>query len=153
MPANSLPSETIIAPVSVARSGPSQPLKLSPNRTSEKGGASAADYRLFVQTLAPFAPHLAEELWGQLGGEGSVHAAPWPQHDTALLVEATAKIAVQVDGKVRATLDLARGVGEEAACAAAEADPNVAKWLSNRKVKKAILVPDRLLSLVTEPSP
>ncbi len=119
----------------------------------EKGGASAADYRLFVQALAPFAPHLAEELWGQLGGEGSVHAAAWPQHDTALLAEATAKIAVQVDGKVRTTLDLARGVGEEVARAAAEADTNVAKWLSGRKVKKAILVPDRLLSLVTEPNP
>jgi leucyl-tRNA synthetase len=117
----------------------------------ERGGASAADYRLFLQALAPFAPHLAEELWGQLGGEGSIHAAAWPAHDPNLLVEASAKIAVQVDGKVRATLEIERGAVEEVVRAAAESNPQVSKWLLGRKVKKAVLVPDRLLSLVTEP--
>ena len=117
----------------------------------ERGGASAADYRLFVRALAPLAPHLSAELWERLGGAGSVHAAGWPEADPTLLVEATAKIAVQVDGKVRATLEIGRGAGEEAVRAAALENPQVSKWLIGRKVKKAVLVPDRLLSLVTEP--
>lgn len=117
----------------------------------ERGGASAADYRLFVQVLAPFAPHVAEELWERLGGGGSVHAARWPEIDQSLLLETVAKVAVQIDGKVRATLELPRGAGESEVRAAAESHPNVSKWLNSRKVKKAVLVPDRLLSLVTEP--
>jgi leucyl-tRNA synthetase len=119
----------------------------------EKGGASAEDLRLFLRLVAPFAPHLADELWERLGGEGTVHAQAWPEADPAALAETSAKIAVQVDGKVRATLEMARGAGEDDVRAAALAEPNVAKWLSGRNVVKVVLVPDRLLSMVTEPSP
>jgi leucyl-tRNA synthetase len=119
----------------------------------EKTGASAKDYRLYLRLVAPFAPHLADELWERLGGEGSVHRQAWPEADPAALVEATAKIAVQVDGKVRATLEMPAGAGEREVREAAESHPQIAKWISSRKVIKVVLVPNRLLSMVTEPSP
>lgn len=116
----------------------------------ERGGAAAADYRTFVRVVAPFAPHLAEEIWEKLDGEGSVHAAAWPEADRALLVTATVRIAVQVNGKVRGTLEMPRGASESAVRSAADGNSQISKWISNRKVKKTFLVPDKLLSLVTE---
>jgi leucyl-tRNA synthetase len=102
-----------------------------------------------VLLVAPFAPHLAEELHERLGGEGSVFdGARWPEHDPALAVADTVELVVQVGGRVRARLTVPRGTTEDAARAAAVADPAVLRWLEGKAVRRAIFVPDRLLNLV-----
>ena len=101
-----------------------------------------------TQLLAPFAPHLSAELWQQLGHEESLDTAPWPSWDEALTTSETATIVVQVNGKVRAKLELAKDVSKEDAIAAALADENILKFVGNQKPAKTIYVPGRLVSIV-----
>ena len=100
-----------------------------------------------VQLVAPFAPHIAEELWERLGHTRSVFDSGWPMFDAALAAEELITIAVQVGGKTRGTVQLPPGAGESAAMEAAMADPNIAKFVASPP-KKVIFVPGRLLSIV-----
>ncbi|HEY3216078.1 MAG TPA: leucine--tRNA ligase [Candidatus Eisenbacteria bacterium] len=102
----------------------------------------------FVLLLAPFAPHLAEELWNRLGHPQSLAHEPWPTWDPAWVIEDTVTLAVQVNGKLRATLALPRGSNEAAARTAALADPKVRKYVDGQQVRKVIYVPDKLVNLV-----
>jgi len=102
----------------------------------------------FVLLLSPFAPHLAEELWSRLGARQSLAYEPWPAWDPALVLEATVTLAVQVNGKLRATLDLPRGTDQAAAEKAALADERVRRHLNGGQLRKVIFVPDRLVNLV-----
>ncbi len=101
-----------------------------------------------VQLLAPFAPHVAEELWQDLGQSESVHLSRWPAHDEDLIKDDLITITVQVNGKLRAELLLPSDVSEAAALEAARRDEKVLKYLAGKKIKKAIYVPGRLVSLV-----
>ncbi len=103
--------------------------------------------RALVQMLAPVAPHMTDELWQQLGGEGFVQQAKWPAWDEALTVEDTITIAVQVNGKVRGEIEIAKDAGAEAVKAQALAHENVAKFIEGEP-KKVIYVPGRLVSVV-----
>ena len=107
------------------------------------------EIRPLVIMLGPIAPHLAEELWETLGGEPSLfdHAS-WPAFDPAKLTTDSVEIAVQVNGKLRATISLERGASEDAARAAALADEGVQRHIGNASIRKTIHVPDRLLNLV-----
>jgi leucyl-tRNA synthetase len=105
----------------------------------------------FVQLLAPFAPHLGEELWQRLGHPDSLAYAPWPRWDPKLVLEDTVTVAVQVNGKLRATLELPRGSDQAAAHSAAMADERVRKFVNGASVRKTIFVPDKLLNLVVAP--
>jgi leucyl-tRNA synthetase len=102
-----------------------------------------------IPLVAPFAPHVAEELWQRTGGEGSVFdAAQWPEYDPAKTVADTVEFVVQVNGKVRARLAMPRGVAEEQAKHAALADEHVQRFVDGKQVRKVIFVPDRLVNLV-----
>ncbi|CAA9364102.1 MAG: Leucyl-tRNA synthetase [uncultured Gemmatimonadetes bacterium] len=102
-----------------------------------------------VRLVAPFAPHMAEELWERMGGEGSIFdAASWPEFDPARAVADTVEFVVQVNGKVRARMPMARGIAEALARDAALADENVRRWIEDKQVRKTIFVPDRLVNLV-----
>jgi leucyl-tRNA synthetase len=103
-----------------------------------------------VQLLAPFAPHIAEELWEQLGGEGSVHVSSWPMYDETYLVESTVTIAVQVNGKLRGTIAAPAGSDEKAATELAHADERIAGNLAGKQIVKTIYVPDKLLNFVVK---
>jgi leucyl-tRNA synthetase len=105
-----------------------------------------------VLLLAPFAPHLAEELWRRLGHAESLARAPWPTWDPRLCIEDTVTLAVQVNGKLRGTLELARGTPQEAALDAARADERVRRHLEGQTIRKVIHVPDKLLNLVVGPA-
>jgi leucyl-tRNA synthetase len=105
-----------------------------------------------VLLLAPFAPHLAEELWRRLGHAESLARAPWPTWDPRLCIEDTVTLAVQVNGKLRGTLELARGTPKEAALDAARADERVRRHLEGQAIRKVIHVPDKLLNLVVGPA-
>lgn len=101
-----------------------------------------------VQLLAPFAPHIAEELWAQLGNKTSVHISDWPTHNEKYLITDTMNIVVQVNGKVRANIELPVGVDEEAVISAAMADQKVLGQVGNTTVKKTIYVPNKLVNIV-----
>ncbi|HSJ24228.1 MAG TPA: leucine--tRNA ligase [Longimicrobiales bacterium] len=102
-----------------------------------------------VVLVAPFAPHMAEELWQQLGHDASIFTGSnWPAHDDARATADTVEFVVQVNGRVRARMAMARGIDQDAAHAAALADDNVRKHLEGVQVRKVIFVPDRLLNLV-----
>jgi leucyl-tRNA synthetase len=102
----------------------------------------------FLLVLSPFAPHLAEELWARLGHRESLAHADWPVWDPGLVVDEMVTVAVQVNGKLRATLELPRGTDQDAARAAALADDRVRRYLNGGEIKKLIYVPDKLVSLV-----
>jgi leucyl-tRNA synthetase len=98
--------------------------------------------------LAPFAPHIAEELWHRAGRAGSVHLERWPDADQAALATDRIVLVVQVNGKVRARIDAAPGLAEDDAVALAIAHPGVLTHLAGKAVRKRIYVQDRLLNLV-----
>jgi leucyl-tRNA synthetase len=106
------------------------------------------EVRALIQLVAPFAPHVAEELWERLGAEEeSIFDAGWPSFDPALAAEQLLTLAVQVNGKLRGTIRLAPDAGKESALAAALAEPGIAKFVPGPP-KKVIFVPGRLLNVV-----
>jgi len=109
--------------------------------------AHRAEIEPLVQLVAPFAPHIAEELWEKLGHTHSVFDAGWPVFDEALATDDAVTIAVQVGGKTRGTISAPRGVDQAAALELALADPNISKFVGGPP-KKVIYVPGRLLNIV-----
>jgi leucyl-tRNA synthetase len=108
----------------------------------------SAAIRTVLLLAAPMMPHLAEEAWAATGGEGLIAEAAWPEHDPALLVEDEVTVAVQVKGKLRDTLTVAKGTAREELEALALASDKVQRALEGAAVKKVIVVPDRLVNLV-----
>jgi leucyl-tRNA synthetase len=100
--------------------------------------------------LAPLAPHIAEEIWHELGQETSVHVNRWPVWDESLVAQETITIAVQVNGKVRSELVIEADEAETEIIAMAKADPKIAGILKDKTIKKEIYVPGRLVSLVVD---
>jgi leucyl-tRNA synthetase len=109
--------------------------------------AHRAEVEPLVRLVSPFAPHIAEELWERLGGEGSVFDAGWPEFDPALLASDAVKIAVQVNGRVRGTVEIAPEATQDDVLAAALGEPGVAKFVTGEP-KKVIYVKGRLLNVV-----
>jgi leucyl-tRNA synthetase len=93
-------------------------------------------------------PHLGEEIWERAGGTGTLFRHPWPAWDEAAAAEDTVSIAVQVNGKLRGEVRMARGAAREEAHAAALADERVARHLEGKTVRRVVFVQDRLLNLV-----
>ena len=108
-----------------------------------------AEVEPLVCLVAPFAPHMAEELWRRLGHEESIFdGANWPSFDPAKAAEQVAKVAVQVNGRVRGTISTPVGADTETVAALARSEPNVARHLEGMEVRRTIHVPDRLLNFV-----
>jgi leucyl-tRNA synthetase len=101
-----------------------------------------------VTLIAPFAPHVAEQLWHDLGNETTVCDAQWPVHDERYLKEDTATYAVSFNGKARFSITVAAGTGREEVESVAMADPAAAKWLEGKTVKKVIVVPGKIVNIV-----
>ena len=102
----------------------------------------------FVLLLAPMAPHIAEELWQQLGHARSLAFAPWPVHDAAYLVSDTVELPVQINGKVRALIEVAADADEALVLETARADVNVARHLQGKEIRRSIYVPGRIVNFV-----
>jgi leucyl-tRNA synthetase len=109
--------------------------------------AHRAEVAPLVQLVAPFAPHIAEELWELFGNSKSVFDSGWPAFDAALAAEDAITMAVQVNGKTRGTIQVAKDAGQDAAMSAAMADPAIAKFVTGPS-KKVVFVPGRLLNIV-----
>ncbi len=109
---------------------------------------SATTARTLALLLAPLAPHLSEELWEKLGGKGFAIEQSWPTYDEALLVSTTLTIAVQINGKLRGTIEVPADASDDDIKAAAKAEPNVEKYLKDATIKKEIYVKGKLVSFV-----
>ena len=119
------------------------------NVMREHGAGSGSSVRSLVLMLAPYAPHLAEELWSVLGGgDRSVFDERWPAYDERLAQTGDVEIAVQVNGKLRARLQLPRGASQDDVVARALADAGVKKFVDGNPLKKIVYVQDRLVNLV-----
>ena len=112
--------------------------------------AHRAEVEPLVQLVAPFAPHLAEELWERLGHDRSVFDSSWPTFDAALAADVLVTLAVQVNGKTRGTIQITDGASQDDALAAAMAEPNISKFVTGAPTK-IVFVPGRLLNLVAQP--
>jgi leucyl-tRNA synthetase len=110
--------------------------------------AFAEGVRALVTMLAPFAPHLAEELWETLGHRESVFRQPWPAADEALAQAETVEVVVQVNGKVRSRQRVSRGTAEARLREAALQDPRIQPWTAGKAVHKVIVIPDKLVNIV-----
>ena len=120
------------------------------NALYDNGGATRAEFEIVLQLLNPFVPHITEELWQQMGHEDQLAYHPWPRYDEAKCVEQTIQIAVQVNGKVKARIDVAADITGEAAIAAAKADPAVAEAIAVKTVAKEIYVKGRLVNIAVK---
>ncbi|MBP6669234.1 MAG: leucine--tRNA ligase [Gemmatimonadales bacterium] len=118
------------------------------NHMKDAGCRDTAMVRDLVVMLAPFAPHFSEECWERLGGTGSVFDAGWPMWDEALTVADEIELPVQVSGKTRSKVSVARNATEADAKAAALADPTVRRFTDGKEITKVIYVPNRLLNIV-----
>ena len=108
----------------------------------------AEGFARLVQLLGPMMPHLAEELWQTLGNTTALAETPWPAHDPALIDERSVTLAIQVNGKLRATLDMPVDIDRESVEAEALAHPNVAKLIGDKQVRKVVVVPNRVVNVV-----
>jgi leucyl-tRNA synthetase len=118
------------------------------NLVREQAAGQRAAIEPLLVLLAPYAPHIAEELWAHLGHETSVFQARWPVYDDQRAASGDVEIVVQVNGKVRGRLTVERGAGEADVLTRALADESVRKFVDGKLMKKTIYVPDRLLNLV-----
>lgn len=118
------------------------------NEFEKQEVVSRADYEVFLKLLAPFAPHITEELWTQLGNKNSIHITPWPEANPALMETDTVTIVVQVAGKVRASFETSKTSSEEQNKATALALPEIVKWIEGKEIRKVIYVPGKLINIV-----
>lgn len=122
--------------------------ELNNELTKREGPTPVEVADALVRMLSPLVPHIAEELWTRMGGEGSVVRVDFPEADPALLVDDTVELPVQVNGKVRGKVVIAADADEETAVAAALAESNVATHVEGKDLRKAIYVPGRMVNLV-----
>ncbi len=106
------------------------------------------EYKTLLQVLAPFAPHMTEELWRGFGEAESIHLSRWPSYDSTRVVDDTVTLGVQINGKVRDELTLAATATKEAIEALALALPKIQGHLAGKEVKKVIVVPGRAINIV-----
>lgn len=119
---------------------------------AEQGITQSPTWRFAIETLtqllAPFAPHITEELWKDLGHEESVHVSKWPAWDEKLVVEDVVTIVVQINGKVRAEITVTPDANEQEVIKMAKDDEKIASLIAGKDIKREIYVPGRLVNLV-----
>lgn len=118
------------------------------NEMEKSESVSKSDYETLLLLLAPFAPHLAEELWHELGNTQSIHLAPWPVFDSSKCVKTENTIVIQVSGKVRGAIVVPADTHEDDIKGMALAQPDIAKWVTGKTILKIIVVKGRLLNIV-----
>ena len=118
------------------------------NTASKEGGVTVDQLDRFTRILAPFAPHIAEEVWLRLGRGAPVSRAPWPSFDPSMLSDDTVEVPVQVLGKVRSKIMVRADADAKTMEAAALADEKIQQFIDGKTVRKVIVVPGRLVNIV-----
>jgi leucyl-tRNA synthetase len=117
------------------------------NNNSLTGNSSLIIGHLLTM-LSPFAPHLTQELWHQLGNKDSIHNQPWPEYDPAIAKEDEIEIPVQVNGKLRDTIKVAADADKDTILTAAKNSEKIKNFTAGKQIVKQIYVPGRLVNLV-----
>ena len=120
------------------------------NEITAEGHLSKDDLTIFIKLLSPFAPHICEEIWEFIGGEGLLAVSEWPKYDEGKTVAKTVEIGVQVNGKVRGTIVIPNGCEKEKAFEIAKADERVASFLEGKNLIKEIYVPNKIVNFVAK---
>ncbi len=120
------------------------------NEIYDAGSITKGELKTYVKLLDPFAPHVAEEIWEQIGGEGLLAVAQWPDYDEAKTIDATIEVPVQICGKLRATITIAKDSTADVAIAAAKADEKVQEILEGKTIIKEIYVPGKIINIVAK---
>ncbi len=115
---------------------------------AEKTGLTSDSYRLFIRLMAPFAPHLTEEVWAVIGNAGSVHLTDYPTPDTNLLQDTEVTLGVQVNGKLRGTVTVAPTATEAQVVEIAMKNKDIIKHTTGKTLQKVVYVPGKILSLI-----
>lgn len=123
-------------------------LMIFSNELEKSEKISQKEFETLLLLLAPFAPHITEELWHQLGHTNSIHKEDWPKYDESKLVSEEVTIVVQVNGKVRGKFTAPTSISEVEAVNTAKGLPDVQKWIGDKSVEKAIYVPGKLINFV-----
>ena len=117
------------------------------NKYDELDSITKKDYQLLLQLLNPIAPHFTEEMNEKLGF-APLYETPWPEYDEAKTVESVVTIAVQVNGKLRATLNVDKNISKEELLEIAKKEENVLKFIEGHEIVKEIVIPGRIVNLV-----
>ncbi len=120
------------------------------NDIQGSGSINRAEFKTYLILLNPFAPHMTEELWQQAGFEGMLNEAEWPKYDEAKCADSTVEIAVQVNGKIKARINVAADISAPDAIAAAKADGAVAAAIEGKNIIKELYVPKKLVNIVVK---
>jgi leucyl-tRNA synthetase len=123
-------------------------MMIAVNELEKSEAVSRADFMQFITILAPFAPHVADELWAQGKGKGSIQHAAWPTYNPAKLVESTARVVVSINGKPRAEIIVSRDAPQAEVEGAALQDEKIKTHLMDKKIVRVIYIPNKLINLV-----
>ena len=118
------------------------------NEMEKNESISEKDFKMFLQILAPFAPHITEEIWSKLGEKHSIHKSSWPKWDEKKIVDELITIAIQVNGKVRGEVSIPKDMTEEQVKNLALRDKSIIPWIENKDIKRFIYVKGRIINIV-----
>ena len=105
---------------------------------------------IYIRLLCPFAPHICEEMWELLGGEGFASLAQWPEYDDAKTVDANVEIGIQINGKVKGTIVIPNNADKDFALELAKKDEKVASIIADKTIVKEIYVPNKIVNIVVK---
>jgi leucyl-tRNA synthetase len=119
-------------------------------KAKDKYGATEWQWSLetLLQLLAPFAPHITEELWHQMGQESSIHTSSWPAYDEALTLDDTLIMVIQINGKLKGKIIVPRDIAEADAVDLAKKHPKIADYMIGKNIVKTIFIPNKLINFV-----
>ena len=118
------------------------------NELEKENEIKITDYQLLITILSPFAPHITEELWDQLGHKDSIFKEKWPEYNPDLIRDEEIELVVQVNGKVRDRIKISADICEEEAVKLAENSEKVKNFIGNKKIKKIIFIKGKLINIV-----
>ena len=114
------------------------------------GHITKDDLIIFIKLLCPFAPHICEEIYSELGEDGFLSVAEWPEYDEAKTVDASVEIAIQINGKVKSTLEIANGEAKDKVLELAKKDEKIASLIDGKTIVKEIYVPNKIVNIVVK---
>ena len=118
------------------------------NHWDKQESISKSEYLLLLQLLAPFAPHMSEELWNDLGNSESIHTTSWPIFDPQKVIDDMVTLGIQVNGKVRAEITVGKDAREEDVKNEVMQIPEIQKWTEGKEIKKFIYIAGKIISIV-----